>query len=154
MTAHELARQECEKYRSDGTCPRDKVEIRDGTTHFAPYPRCNLALGKPCRYFEESLLPWAETTTDKRREMELTEAKYKYEEMKHEYERGLGEIDLERGGNDGTIGVSETATEEAYPRGRTSRDQTGKGMVRLPLQRRAQVSRGKEIGSRISRIRC
>ena len=140
MTAHELARQECEKYRSDGTCPRDNVTIRDGVMHFAPYPRCNLALGKPCQYFEESLLPWAETTTDKRREMELRKAKNQYEEMKHEYERTVGRCDLERIEDGGTVGMHSGTSAFPGTGGRSTKDKGTTRIVRILGARRVKMA--------------
>jgi hypothetical protein len=152
MTPINLARLECIKFLSDGTCPRDKVETRDGVIHFAPYPRCNLASGKPCKHFEEIVLPILEMTTDKRRERELTEAKEQYKEMKNEYERTAGRHTMERTQNDDIAGLREKTASALDLGGRPSGDPTGAGSLRLQGPGGLELDRITESGLSLGRI--
>jgi hypothetical protein len=154
MTAHELAREECANYRPDGTCPRDIIEIRDGVTYFAPYPRCNLAVGKPCRTFEVCLLAGIPMISNEKKAAEWREAEEDNERIKNEYEQLRNcKRSLERDSHGRSAGSDVQAAALDGPGGGRSGHPVGQGKIYFHGRGRAEMARSKEIKSRLSRTR-
>jgi len=59
MTPLQAARAHCANYQSDGSCLGMfyKNDLSVDWSRHRPLPRCLLALGQPCSYFEECVMP-------------------------------------------------------------------------------------------------
>ena len=57
MTPLQLARQCCANWEPDGGCLGVRFGDDGRIVSCSPQPKCWLAEGKPCRYFEECVLP-------------------------------------------------------------------------------------------------
>jgi len=78
MTPLQFVVEECSNHQPDGSCLGAMIEedlsIRRGT----PRPRCLVADGKRCPYFEACVLPLADMASDPRRATSLQEAVAEY----------------------------------------------------------------------------
>jgi len=81
MTPMQFIRDECANHQPDGSCLGVMIEedlsIRRGT----PRPRCLVADGKRCPYFEECVAPVADMASDPRRAAALQEAAAEYRQI-------------------------------------------------------------------------
>ncbi len=81
MTPLQFARDECANHQPDGSCLGAWINEDLSITRSAPKPRCLLAEGKRCRYFEECVAPMADMASDPRRAAELQEAVAEYRQI-------------------------------------------------------------------------
>ena len=60
MTPLQAAKAQCPNYQADGSCLgiyyNDDLSV--DRSRYLPYPRCLLAEGLPCPYFEECVMPY------------------------------------------------------------------------------------------------
>jgi len=86
MTPLQLATTECSNHQSDGSCVGAQIGERGAITICIPQPRCLLAEGNPCTYFEECLLAGIPAISNPRKADEWEEAENLYKENIHESE--------------------------------------------------------------------
>ena len=151
MTLLQLVQTECPNYEADGGCTGTGIAADLGPVPIGRKPRCVLAVGGPCRHFEECVLAGIPGTSNERKASEWQEAADQYEENRREYERRSGEDGVGRGGDRESPGLYAETGSVPYPGGRTPGDQVGTRVVRVSGRGRTQVALGKEIQSRINR---
>ena len=78
MTPLQFAREECANHQPDGSCLGAWINEDLSITRGDPKPRCLLAEGKRCRYFEECVAPMARMVNDPRRATALRDAVTQY----------------------------------------------------------------------------
>ena len=78
MTPMQLVRDECANHQPDGSCLGVMINEDLSMTRAAPKPRCLLAEGKRCPYFEACVAPMADMASDPRRAADLLEAVAEY----------------------------------------------------------------------------
>jgi hypothetical protein len=81
MTPMQLVRDECANHQPDGSCLGVVINEDLSITRAAPKPRCLVAEGKRCPYFEECVAPMADMASDPRRAAGLQEAVAEYRRM-------------------------------------------------------------------------
>lgn len=81
MTPLQFARDECANHQPDGSCLGVWINEDLSITRGDPKPRCLLAEGKRCRYFEECVAPMADMASDPRRAADLQEAVAEYRQI-------------------------------------------------------------------------
>lgn len=74
MTPLQFATAECANHQPDGSCAGVMINRDLSMPRAAPKPRCLLAEGKRCAYFEQCVAPMADWTTDPRRAASLQAA--------------------------------------------------------------------------------
>ena len=74
MTPLQFAQQECANHQPDGSCLGVMIEEDLSIRRCSPRPRCRLADGERCGYFEACVAPMARMATDPRRAVALREA--------------------------------------------------------------------------------
>jgi hypothetical protein len=77
MTALQLAQDECANFR-DGRCVGAIINADLSITRCAPQPRCRIAAGARCPYFDVCVVPMAATVSDPRRAVALLDALTQY----------------------------------------------------------------------------
>ena len=78
MTPMQLVRDECANHQPDGSCLGVMINEDLSMTRAAPKPRCLVADGKRCPYFEACVAPMADMASDPRRAAGLLEAVAEY----------------------------------------------------------------------------
>ena len=81
MTPLQAAKAHCANYESDGSCLGMffKNDLSVDWSRHRPLPRCLLALGQPCPYFEECVMPMRiDRVKHPREAIEFGEACYDY----------------------------------------------------------------------------
>ena len=78
MTPLQFAREECANHQPDGSCLGVWINEDLSITRGDPKPRCLLAGGKRCRYFEECVAPMADMASDPRRAAEFQSSVAEY----------------------------------------------------------------------------
>ena len=78
MTPLQLAAEECANYQLDGACLGVMIGDDLSLSGFGPGPRCLVAGGGCCLYFEECVVPMAAMATEPRRAAGLQEAVTEY----------------------------------------------------------------------------
>jgi hypothetical protein len=153
MTPLQLAATECSNREPNGACLGMDITADGRTVPLWPkkQPRCVLADGQPCPYFETALLAGIGMIVNERKASEWQEAADIYNERKQQHDSGPGEGSVERAGNDGTPRLHERATAPAHAGRRPSSGQIGARILRLRVLRREQVAHGSEIRSRCDR---
>ena len=81
MTPMQLVRDECANHQPDGSCLGVMINEDLSMTRADPKPRCLLAEGKRCPYFEACVAPMADMASDPRRAAALQEAVAEYRRM-------------------------------------------------------------------------
>lgn len=81
MTPLQFVKSECANYQADGSCLGTTFDEQLQPTGCRPKPRCLIAEGQRCPYFEECVLPMAEIVTDTKRAADLHEAVLEYRRM-------------------------------------------------------------------------
>jgi len=112
MTPLQLARAECANCEPDGGCLGMDIapDGRSRPLWLKKPPRCVLADGQPCPYFETAILAGIPMIGNRRKADSWQEAADQYEERKKEHERKqhrLNEGSMVRTGPHGTAGYQE-----------------------------------------------
>jgi len=159
MTSTQLAREECSNFNPDGTCLGMDI-TDDGSMKplWNKSPRrCVLLDNMPCRFYEECLLAGIPMISSEKKADAWQEAADEYNEKRseNEYEQRHSEDGLVGRGNPTTSGMHEETPAETDPAGRRYPFcAAGARVIRLPGLRCAQVDRGTQIQSRLTRNRC
>lgn len=78
MTPFQLAADECANYQPGGACLGVMINDDLSLSGFGPAPRCLVADGRRCQYFEDCVAPMADMATDPRRAAQLQAAMAEY----------------------------------------------------------------------------
>ena len=78
MTPTQFAKEECANHQPDGSCLGIMINADLSTTQARPLPKCLLAEGKRCPYFEQCVAPMADMASDPRRAAALQAAVAEY----------------------------------------------------------------------------
>ena len=78
MTPLQFAQQECANHQPDGSCLGAVIEEDLSIRRCSPRPRCRLADGERCGYFEACVAPLARMVTDPWRAAALRDAVTQY----------------------------------------------------------------------------
>ena len=81
MTPLQFAKAECANHQPNGSCLGVAFDEQLRHTGCAPKPRCFIAEGKRCPYFEECVMPMADFVTDAHRATALQAAVREYRRM-------------------------------------------------------------------------
>ena len=81
MTPMQFVREECANHQSNGSCLGVQIAKDLTMTCAKPLPRCLVADGHRCGYFETCVLPMADIVSDPRRAMEFQEAVAQYRKV-------------------------------------------------------------------------
>ncbi|MCX7007341.1 MAG: hypothetical protein NTY53_08850 [Kiritimatiellaeota bacterium] len=81
MTPLQFVKAKCANHQASGSCLGAMYDEQLRITRCVPKPRCLIADGKRCPYFEECVMPMAEIVTDAKRVAELHAAVMEYRRM-------------------------------------------------------------------------
>lgn len=84
MNPHQFAIAECANHQPDGSCAGVMIARDLSMPRATPRPRCLLAEGKRCAYFEQCVAPMADWITEPQRAAGLLEAVATYRVMTHQ----------------------------------------------------------------------
>ena len=81
MTPLQFISEECANHQSDGSCMGAVINDDLSITRCDSKPRCLVAEGKRCSYFEECVAPMVNMVSDPRRAAEIQEAVAEYRQI-------------------------------------------------------------------------
>lgn len=81
MNPMQFVREECANHQPNGSCLGVQIAKDLTMTCAKPLPRCLVADGQRCGYFEACVLPLADMVTEPRRAIALREAVEQYREQ-------------------------------------------------------------------------
>lgn len=81
MTPLQFIRDECANHQPDNSCLGAVIDPDLSIRRLRPLPRCLVAEGKRCPYFEECVAPMADMVTDPRRSAALQDAVAEYRQV-------------------------------------------------------------------------
>jgi len=87
MTPLQFVKAECANHQTNGSCLGATFDEQLRITRCSPKPRCLIADGKRCPYFEECVMPMVEIVTDAKRVAELHAAVMEYRYMTQTVEK-------------------------------------------------------------------